>query len=369
MKILMTADAVGGVWTYCLELAGVLQADGVSFALAVMGPPPDARQRQQASQLDNLTVYENPLALEWMDNPWREVDEAGEWLLALAQEFAPDLIHLNGYAHANLPWGAPTVVVAHSCVLSWWQSVKGGSAPARYDEYRRRVRAGLQSADVVIAPTAAMMAMLVRCHGLSRRVEVIPNGRELSAFRPARKQAFIATAGRLNDEAKNISVLRELAPQIPWPIQTAGEWQGEVNEKAAGVIHRGRLSEREMADFLGSAAIYAAPALYEPFGLAILEAALCGCALALGDIASLRENWDGAAVFVDSRDPEAWKSSLLRLIHDDSERARLSAAARDRASCFSAHSMAERYLAVYRGALAHRPGARDRDVPYCEFAR
>jgi hypothetical protein len=40
------------------------------------------------------------------------------------------------------------------------------------------------------------------------------------------------------------------------------------------------------------------PARYEPFGLSVLEAALSGCALVPGDIASLRGNWDGVAEFV-----------------------------------------------------------------------
>ena len=37
MKILMTADTVGGVWTYALELAGALAPHGVEVALATMG--------------------------------------------------------------------------------------------------------------------------------------------------------------------------------------------------------------------------------------------------------------------------------------------------------------------------------------------
>ena len=52
-----------------------------------------------------------------------------------------ELVHLNGYAHAALPWRVPVVVVAHSCVLSWWQAVFGEAAPARYAEYRRHERA------------------------------------------------------------------------------------------------------------------------------------------------------------------------------------------------------------------------------------
>jgi hypothetical protein len=55
-------------------------------------------------------------ALEWMQDPWKDVDDAAEWLLRLARQLQPDLIHLNGYVHAVLPWETPTVVVTQSSV-------------------------------------------------------------------------------------------------------------------------------------------------------------------------------------------------------------------------------------------------------------
>ena len=45
-------------------------------------------------------------------------------------------------------------------------------------------------------------------------------------------------------------------------------------------------------------AVFVSPALYEPFGLAVLEAAQAGCALVLSDIPTFRELWDGVALFV-----------------------------------------------------------------------
>ena len=44
MHVLMTTDAVGGVWTYSLTLARALGARGVGVTLAVVGPEPSAAQ-------------------------------------------------------------------------------------------------------------------------------------------------------------------------------------------------------------------------------------------------------------------------------------------------------------------------------------
>ena len=47
MRVLMTTDAVGGVWSYCLSLAAALQGYDVQIALATMGPAPTTAQRAE----------------------------------------------------------------------------------------------------------------------------------------------------------------------------------------------------------------------------------------------------------------------------------------------------------------------------------
>src|SRR5689334_9341980 len=128
-KVLMTTDTVGGVWIYSLELARGLAEQGVEVALATMGAPLDELQREMACRIPRLKVFEGKFKLEWMEDPWRDVERAGDWLLGLEERFGPDLIHLNGYAHGSLPWNAPKIVVGHSCVLSWWEAVKKEAAP------------------------------------------------------------------------------------------------------------------------------------------------------------------------------------------------------------------------------------------------
>ncbi len=91
-RVLMTADNLGGVWTYALELARALGAYGVQVALATMGSPLKPGQIEEARQLRNLEVFEKPLKLEWMEEPWEDVESAGAWLLELERQFAPDIV-------------------------------------------------------------------------------------------------------------------------------------------------------------------------------------------------------------------------------------------------------------------------------------
>ena len=107
MNVLMTADTVGGVWTYCVELAHALAPYDVVVHLATMGRPPSAAQRAESGVFAG--VHESTYSLEWQDDPWAGVDAAGEWLLSMAADLRPDVVHLDGYAHGVLPWRAPVV--------------------------------------------------------------------------------------------------------------------------------------------------------------------------------------------------------------------------------------------------------------------
>src|ERR1044071_7098823 len=153
LRILMTADAVGGVWTYALELTRALEPYGVDVLLALMGPSLSTAQLIDARNISNLTLFKSDYKLEWMPECWSDVKRAGDWLLHLENRLQPDLIHLNGYTHARPPWKAPTLVAGHSCVFSWWQSVHGDAPPDEWQRYKREVTAGLRAANVVVAPT------------------------------------------------------------------------------------------------------------------------------------------------------------------------------------------------------------------------
>lgn len=354
MRILMTADAMGGVWSYALELVRELGARGHEVALATLGSLPRPAQARAAAAMPNLELFTRECALEWMENPWREVDAAGDWLLDLERKIEPDVAHINGYAHAALPFRCPIAVVAHSCVLSWWRGVKGSEAPRSWDRYRRRVARGLEAADAVIAPSAAILEAITDAHGVPIEGEVIANGVAPERHRPARAEPFVLAAGRLWDEAKNLAALAACARDLPWPVRIAGPRRhpdGRLVE-VSGVDLLGVLEPPELAAWMGRASIYALPARYEPFGLSILEAALSGCALVLGDIATLRELWGNAAVFVAPDDPGALATALRGLIFDPRRRRQLARDAMERAARFSAAEMGRSYVGLYQRLMA-----------------
>src|SRR5204862_8092302 len=121
-----------------------------------------------------------------------------------------------------------------------------------------------------------------------------------------------------------------------------------------GVELLGELPGDRLAALYGQAAIYALPARYEPFGLTVLEAALSECALVLADIPSLRELWQGAALFVPPSDGHALETALCTLMNQPELTALLAFRARWRALTYSADRMVASYLTLYRQLLARR---------------
>jgi glycosyltransferase involved in cell wall biosynthesis len=309
-----------------------------------MGARMTPGQRTAAAASSVATVHESDFALEWMPDAWHDVDRAGEWLLGLADELQPDVIHLNGYAHAVLPWRAPTVVVAHSCVFSWWRAVHGRDAPAEWSTYAERVDAGLRAADAVVAPTHAMLEALRACYGFDDGT-VVANCRRDDWVRPVRTQPVVAATGRVWDEAKNLAQLQRVAPRLPWPVTIAGP---RALDDATGM-----LDFAQVCDLLLRAAVFVAPARYEPFGLGVLEAAHAGCALVLGDIPSLRELWREAAIYVDPDDDESLVRAIGALADDRSLREAMGRRARARAAEFTPLRTARGYLDVYARLPMH----------------
>jgi glycosyltransferase involved in cell wall biosynthesis len=342
MRILMTADTIGGGWTHALELAGALAPIGVDVVLATMGGAVSPAQARGVARLGNVDLVESRFALEWMPDPWRDVDAAGDWLLAIAQRWRPDLVHLHGYSHATLPFRLPIVVVAHACVATWFHAVRGCDPPMEFDEYRLRVAAGLRAADAVVAPTAAILRAVLAAYRIDRSGHVIANARSAQLWRPTTKEPFVLAAGRLSDEAKGLPELVAAAPHVEWPIYVAGPTEAPPAVRALG-----RRAPEDVAEYAGRASIFALPARYEPFGLSIVEAALAGCALVLGDIDTLREIWGDDAVYVPPGDAATLADRINALVRDPVHRGTLGAVARARALLMSPQRMAASYLALY----------------------
>ncbi len=344
MRLFLSTDTIGGVWDYSLTLVRRLRDRGHSVFLAVLGDPSEERLRAVP---EGVEVAHRRFPLEWMPGGEADTVAAGEWLAARARLWGAEVVHLNQLAYAGHAFGAPTVVVHHSDVLSWFAEVKGEPAPPEWADYTRRVREGIAAADVLVAISVHASALCEWHYGRAAD-RVIHNGVEPPAEAPPPRDApLVMSAGRAWDDAKGMAVLDRaigvLGAAAP-PAHLFGEREGPHGQRfdAAHLLCHGRAGRAAMDLWMRRASVYVGASLYEPFGLAPLEAALHGCALVMTDIPVFRELWDGCAVFFPRGDADALAGALAELSPDLERCAALGRAARERAL---ARFTAERFVA------------------------
>jgi glycosyltransferase involved in cell wall biosynthesis len=361
----MSADAVGGVWTYALELAHALGQTDIDVQLAILGPRPSQAQRRETEAIGRLSVVATDLPLDWTAKSEMDLVEANQELRALARRAGAELAHLNAPAHAaGTRWPLPLVVAAHSCVATWWRALKEEPLPNDLAWRAAATARGLRRADVVLVPSHAFARVLADTYGAGFPLRSVHNGTTPRRLPPAPTKDCILTAGRLWDPAKNLAVLDAAAALSGKHIHAAGPIEGPHREQVdlANLKLLGSLTQVELAHWYARAAIFVSVPKYEPFGLAVLEAAQAGAALVLADIATLRELWDGAALFVAPEDSYALADAIAWLANAETARSRLAHKAQARAKAFTVDRMLAGTLSAYEHAL--RQHAHTRSVEF-----
>lgn len=348
MRILMTSDTVGGVWDYTCTLARALDEAGHDVLLAVFGEIGDRHRRLPSG----VEVTTRPYRLEWMPEAEPDVEASTAWVTELARLWEADLVHLNQFSPALGPFEVPVVLVAHSDVISWFSESLGAPAPDEWRRYAARVRRALRRATAVVAPTQYQSNLLARHHGRGAD-RVIHNGVVPPETVSTEREPIAMCAARAWDSAKGAGTLdraagllddAELAVHLLGPLfSPTGEGLEPQHLTAHGAVERA-----EVDRLMQRASIYVAPSLYEPFGLAPLEAALQGCALVLSDIGSFREVWGGSAIYFPPGDETALAAVLKQLAADPRRLERRATGAQRRAlRRLTADRMSEAYLALY----------------------
>ena len=348
-KVLMTADTVGGVWTYAVDLANGLTEHGVEVVLAVAGPDASPAQVNAAR---SSRVINTGLPLDWLAASANEIAAASKALAALSRDFAPDIVHLNTPAFAATgDFAAPVVGVCHSCMATWWAAVKADPMPADF-LWRTAIQAkGLARCDTVLAPSGAFAEAVFRAYG--RRPAVALNGRRDPGVGTDQIGTFVFTAGRLWDDGKNLETLDGAAGLSRLDVRAAGPTR-DPHGQTKDIRHieiMGSLTPDLVRAELSKRPIFVSTALYEPFGLTVLEAAQAGCPLVLSDIPTFRELWGDVAIFVDPRNAAQIAATLNRLGGDPERATALGAAARLRASIYTVEAMTEATLLAYHSVV------------------
>jgi len=332
--ILMTADAGGNDWTYSLELARALAGHGARVSLSTSGGSISKEQRREAARVPGLAVYDVGFNLDWSEGFPKDLRKAADWMLTLEERLKPDIVHMNGFRYGPIAFRSPLVVAAHSDS----EILPGPAESSDRVRFRSEMCAVLDLANLLVAPTYALLERLKAVYQVQTPTRVIPYFRRNSDYRNSPKQKFVFSAGRNTNSASEHSIIETAAGELDWPVITAS----------------GAAITLKSAEQMSKAAIYCLTSQSEASDVPVLEGALSRCALVIGDVPNLRENWNNCALFVPPGDSELLKKNLQTLIVDQDLREELAQRAYARAKEFSPERCIDDYLDAYQSAWSNK---------------
>jgi len=245
-------------------------------------------------------------------------------------------------------------------------------------------RSMARRADHVITCSEYMAGHVAQIFGVPpRRITAIPNGIDpadlvaasgpelvrLRARFAAPDERLVLLVGRLVHEKGFHLALDALAPITRRHGRVRFVVAGTGTAEAALKTQARELGLSEYGSFIGWAGddllhslyriadLCIVPSIYEPFGLVALEAMASGCLCIVADTGGLREvvPADGTVgLRFPSRDADALREVLDRVLTDDATRAQLIGEAREHVLQFDWGEVARRTRDVY-GALVARP--------------
>lgn len=320
MRIAVDANVLGGAWggipKYLDRIATELIAGGDEVALLA-----------NTRRLEHTVAGAQEVGIRIKGTPvWREAF-LPLWLARSRADvlWAPESV---------LPrWSpAPTVVTIHDLAALRFPGIK---PPEHVRRFETVVARSVRGATRTIAVSRTTAADVERFYGVgAERVRIVPNGVD-DRFTPGDREAargavrerwgittpFVLHVGS-TEPRKGIEVLVEAAALAAgagaeWRLVLAGAsgFQSERLEAAARASGActllGPVDDGELLELMRAAGAFAAPALYEGFGIAPLEAMACGTpAVIAADSGGLEEVSGPAAIVVAERTAAAWRAAL-----------------------------------------------------------
>lgn len=309
-------------------------------------------------------------------------------------EDKPDLLHVQ--------YTAP--LINHVPVVTTVHDVSFIENPEYFSSGKRaqlcfNVARTIKLAARIITVSEFSRDAILRTYPVSpEKVRVIPNAvsaefRVVSRARAVQtvrdrfniEAPFIFSVGDLRSRKNHLGLIAAFAnlvsahPELNHHLVIAGQNTPftpriRAAAQASGVAHRihftGFVTDAELIQLYNACDCFVFPSFYEGFGIPILEAMACGCAVACSNTSAMPEVAEGAGLLFDPRNPTSIARAMADILLDSELRKRMEARGLHRAAQFHWRKSAAATLDVYREALGiEKPVGANMEVPVAAPAR
>jgi glycosyltransferase involved in cell wall biosynthesis len=222
------------------------------------------------------------------------------------------------------------------------------------------VRRFLRAHDSLIAVSHATREKALEQGVPADKITVIPNGVDPVAFEgtysrqdlerllnePLAGRSVLLTTGRLVKRKGAEWFIRSVLPLLPasviYVLAGAGPEEAKIRQAITQLGYErrvrllGHVDDRERSLLLSTADVFVQPNIRVPgdvegFGIAVIEAAVCGRAIVAADIEGLKDaiRHDENGLLVEAENAQAFRTVIMRLLGDDAGRLALGMRARE----------------------------------------
>ncbi len=344
----------GGIGTHAYQLASNLAADGWQVGVCT---PQHYAEEHDITAWNELQPFSVHRLASRLPGPLR-LPAGARQIRRAVRSLRPEVMLASGdraiYAAALL---AKTEKLP-------WLAVEHGRVPPAAEQWIKRW--AFESANAIVGVSSYSLSRLLEGLGIeSPRTEVIHNGADPSAFRVLPEEEgnhfrsdfglegkkLLVTVGNVTSRKGQDVVIRamprviEKVPDAHYLIVGLPTLEAQFKRLAgelgvsAHVHFLGRLDDSNLLRCLNASDLFVMTSRhtaleFEGFGIAVIEAALCGkCAVVSDDSGLVEAIVDGeTGLAVPMEDPDATAHAIVSLLGNDNLRARMATAAHRRAA-------------------------------------
>ena len=242
----------------------------------------------------------------------------------------------------NKKFGLPYVITSHGSDVPGFN---GDRFKILHKFTGPLLRSIIKNSKKIVSPSVYLKSLIHKnvSEFVDSKIQVIPNGIDISKFIPLKKKKYIFSSGRLLARKGFQYLIQAVSDEdIGYEVHIAGdgpmmkELQIMAQKSKTKIILHGWLDnhEKEYIDLLEQSAIYVLMSDSESFGMVLIEAMSAGCSIVVANISGSIETIGDAGILVEPRNYFDLNKILRELITNEQKMKTLQRLALDRVKDF-----------------------------------